>query len=277
MSRHHFTVDVEEYFHVSAFEGTVARSDWERLPSRLDAPMEWLLQLLAEHRVRATFFFLGWMAARRPFLVRRVADLGHEVASHGWGHERVTTQAPDAFRRSVRDTRMLLEDLGGTEVVGFRAPSFSIPPAHDWAFDVLLEEGYRYDSSVFPATRVDGNGRPGACGVPHWIARPSGRVAEFPPTTLRVAGLTIPAGGGGYFRILPYAVTRAALRACDRDDVPGTLYFHPWELDADQPRLRAPLFARIRHYTGLHRTRGRLRRLVQEFSFQRICDSALVA
>jgi polysaccharide deacetylase family protein (PEP-CTERM system associated) len=275
--RHHFTVDVEEYFQVSAFEGSVSRSSWDGIDSRVQLPMLILLDLLATYKARATFFFLGWVASRHPNLVRRVAAAGHEVASHGWGHERVTVQRPEDFRDSIRHTKQLLEDLTGQPVIGFRAPSFSIRGASEWAFDVLLEEGYTYDSSVFPARRMDGNGWEDAQFAPHWIDRPSGRVAEFPPTTLRRFGMTIPAGGGGYFRLLPFALTSAALHDCERLGVPGTLYFHPWEIDPTQPRVRASAFARFRHYTGLKNTLGRLERLLDEFSFQPMRDTRLVS
>jgi polysaccharide deacetylase family protein (PEP-CTERM system associated) len=277
MQRHHFTIDVEEYFQVSAFEGSVERAAWDAMPSRVQLPMLILLDLLAEHDARATFFFLGWVADRHPNLVRLVASAGHEIASHGWGHERVTTQRPHDFRDSVRTTKVLLEDLTGQAVIGYRAPSFSIAGANAWAFDILLEEGYAYDSSVFPARRLDGNGDASMRPMPHWIDRPAGHLAEFPPTILRRFGMSIPAGGGGYFRLLPFAVTRAALLDCERAGVPGTLYFHPWELDPAQPRVAAPALARFRHYTGLKRTVGRLERLLKQFEFQPIRETRIAA
>jgi polysaccharide deacetylase family protein (PEP-CTERM system associated) len=277
VQRHHFTVDVEEYFHVAALERTIARDRWDETPSRLAAPALELLDLLAANAATATFFILGWVARRHPDLVRRIVRSGHEVASHGWAHERVPTLTPAAFRTDVRDSKRLLEDIGGASVLGYRAPSFSIVPGLEWAFDILLEEGYTYDSSVFPGPRLDGNRSRGANFDPYWITRPAGRLREFPPTVLRRLGMTIPAGGGGYFRILPYGLTQAALRDHERRGVPGTFYIHPWELDPDQPRVRASALSRVRHYTGLSRTRARLQRLLAEFSFTTIRESGIPA
>ena len=269
---HHFTVDVEEYFQVSAFESRISRDAWSRLESRAARSVGDLLELLARHGVRATFFILGWLGERHPEVIRRIAQGGHEIASHGWDHRRVTEQAPDEFRRSVRRTKQVLEDLSGMVVLGFRAPSFSITPGYEWALDILIEEGYRYDSSLFPVRRP-GYGYPNGQRDPHWLERPAGRLLEIPPAVLRRWGVTVPAGGGAYFRLLPYALTRAALRDCERRGVPGTFYLHPWELDAAQPRIAAPLFTRLRHYTGLSRVAGRLDRLLREFRFTAACDT----
>ncbi len=271
VTRHHFTVDVEEYFQVSAFEPIVRREDWGGFDSRVAIGVGQLLELLARHDARGTFFVLGWVARRHPGLVREIAAAGHEIASHGWAHERVTTLAPDAFRTSVRRAKATLEDLTGAQVLGYRAPSFSIVPGREWALDVLVEEGHRYDSSLFPVARP-GYGYPGAAPDPHWLERPAGRLAEFPPATLRGGPWRIPAGGGAYFRVLPYGLARRALAACERRGVGGTFYVHPWELDAEQPRLRAGLVARVRHYTGLARTRPRLERLLGDFRFTSIAD-----
>lgn len=272
MSVHHFSVDVEEYFHVSAFEPFVPYETWDGFESRVSASVARLLELLARSQSRATFFVLGWLAERHPGLVRRIAAAGHEVASHGWDHARVTRQTPLAFRDSVRRTKILLEDLSATPVLGFRAPSFSIVPGHEWALDVLLEEGYRYDSSLFPVRR-NGYGYANGHRDPHWIERPTGRLVEVPPATLKRWGAHLPAGGGAYFRLFPYAVVQAALRDCDRRGVPGTFYIHPWELDADQPRLDVPLLTRLRHYGGLRSTYPRLERLLAEFRFTAIVDT----
>src|SRR3989475_5497503 len=250
MVRHHFTVDVEEYFQVSAFESTVRRCDWSRFESRLTGSVSRLLDLLARHEARGTFFVVGWVAERQPDLVRRIALAGHEIASHSWDHARVTDQSPLTFRDSVRRAKYLLEDLAGAPVLGFRAPSFSIVPGREWALDVLIEEGYRYDSSLFPVRRPGygyANGHPD----PHWLERPVGRIAEVPPTTLRRWGTNVPAGGGAYFRLFPYAVVRAALRDCAHRGAPGTFYIHPWELDPDQPRIAVPWPTRVRHYGGV--------------------------
>ena len=271
--RHHFTVDVEEYFQVSAFESTVAPSDWDRFALRTPALVPPLLDSLARHRARGTFFMLGWLADRLPGVVRDIHRAGHEIASHGWDHRRVTTQQPAEFRASVRRTKERLESLTGAPVLGFRAPSFSIVPGLEWAFDVLIEEGYRYDSSLFPVRRSGGYGYPGAQRSQHRITRPAGTLLEFPLTTLRRFGVSIPAGGGAYFRILPYGLVHAAFSESERNGTPGTFYLHPWELDPEQPRVAAPWLSRARHYTGLRRTKPRLERLLSAFQFTAIADS----
>ncbi len=266
---HHFTVDVEEYFQVSAMEPHVPRARWDSIPGRMEAGTRQLLEMLAEHGARGTFFVLGWIAERHPALVRDIAAAGHEVASHGWGHRRVTHLTPEQFRRSVRASREVLEDLAGAPVLGYRAPSFSIAAGCEWALDVLLEEGYRYDSSRFPIRRR-GYGFAGGGRDPHWLEREAGRLGEVPPATLRVGGSNLPAGGGAYFRLFPYALVRAAFREAERRGAPATFYIHPWELDPEQPRIPVPLTTRIRHYGGLRRTVPRLRKLLGEFRFQPI-------
>jgi polysaccharide deacetylase family protein (PEP-CTERM system associated) len=266
---HHFTVDVEEYFQVSALEPAVPRSEWDRMESRIEASMAQLLALLAAHRVRGTFFVLGWIAERYPHLVRAAAEAGHEIASHGWDHRRVTELTPAEFRDSVRRSREILERLSGRPVAGFRAPSFSIVAGREWALDILLEEGYRYDSSLFPVRRP-GYGYRGGRRDPHWLERPAGRLAEVPPATLSRFGANLPAGGGGYFRLLPYALVRSAFMEAERRGVPATFYIHPWEWDPEQPRIAVPPLTRIRHYGGLHRTWDRMRRMLGEFRFTTI-------
>lgn len=269
---HHFTVDVEEYFQVSAFDSALARADWWRQPTRVEPAIDRLLELLAERQARGTFFVLGWLAAQHLDLVRRIADAGHEIASHGWDHRRVGDQSALAFRWSVRHAKVVLEDQIGREVLGFRAPSFSIVPGREWALDILAEEGYRYDSSLLPARRP-GFGYTDGERDPHWIRCDGGRLAEVPPATLRWMGLNFSAAGGAYFRLLPYGVTQAALRQCERRGEPGTFYIHPWELDPDQPRVDVPWLTRLRHYGGLERTEARLRRLLAEFRFVAIEDT----
>lgn len=271
MIAHHFTVDVEEYFQVSAFERFVPRERWHTFESRLAAPLERLLRLLAAHDTRATFFVLGWLAERHPDLIRRLHASGHEIASHGWGHRRVTTLDREAFRDSVRRSKNALEDLTGSPVLGYRAPSFSIVPGREWALAILVEEGFRYDSSLFPVRRA-GYGYPGGRRDPHWVDTPAGRLFEAPPATVRF-GLTLPAGGGAYFRLFPYALVRAALRSAAARGAPATFYIHPWELDPAQPRLAVPWRTRLRHYGGLERTEPRLRRLLAEFRFGPVRDS----
>jgi len=269
---HHFTVDVEEYFQVAAFESIVPRSDWGRLESRVADNVARVLELLARFEAHATFFVVGWVAERHPDVVRAIERGGHEVASHGWDHARVTEQTPVTFRDSVRRTKYLLEDLASAPVLGYRAPNFSIVPGREWALDILIEEGYRYDSSLFPIRRP-GYGYPNGRPDLHWLERTVGRIAEIPPTTLHWCGLHLPAGGGAYFRLLPYALVQAALRQCERRSVPGTFYIHPWELDPGQPRIDVPWLTRLRHYSGLSRAAGRLERLLGEFRFTSVRDT----
>lgn len=270
-ARHYFTVDVEEHFQVSAFEDRVARASWDAHESRVEANVARLLDLLAAHDARATFFVLGLVAERTPAVVHAIDAAGHEIASHGWDHRRVTDQSPEEFRTSVRRSKALLEQMVGRPVTGFRAPSYSIVAGREWALDVLAEEGYRYDSSLFPVRRP-GYGYADGERDPHWLERPAGRLAELPPATWRVLGANLPAAGGAYFRIFPYRLVRAALKQCEARGVPGVFYLHPWELDPEQPRLPVSVTARLRHYTGLRRTVPRLRRLLAEFRFTAIAD-----
>ncbi len=272
MTAHHFSVDLEEYFQVSAFESLVARSAWEGLESRVAGQVARLLELLAQHDARATFFVLGWVAERHAELIRTIARAGHEIASHGWDHARVTAQTPLQFRDSIRRTKALLEEITGEPVLGFRAPSFSIVPGREWALDLLIEEGYRYDSSLFPVLRP-GYGYPSGSPDPHWLDRSAGRLAEIPPTTLQWCGVRLPAAGGAYFRLLPYKLVRVAFRQCERRGAPGTFYIHPWEVDPAQPRLAVSWLTRVRHYGGLRRTAQRLGRLLTEFRFTAIRDT----
>lgn len=270
--QHHFTVDVEEYFQVSAFERHVARDSWDDFSSRLHVGMDRLLDLLDRHAVRATFFTLGWIAERHPDLVRRLAEQGHEVASHGWGHRRVTDLTPEAFRDSVRRTKAVLEETSRTEVLGYRAPSYSIVSGREWALDVLIEEGYGYDSSLFPVRRP-GYGYAGGSRDAHWLERPVGRLAEFPPSTRRILGWNVPASGGAYLRLFPLALIQSAFREAESRSSAGTFYVHPWELDPEQPRLAVPWSTRIRHYGGLGATAERIGHLLDAFAFGPVRDS----
>lgn len=270
MTRTHcFSVDVEEHFQVSAFEPHVPRDSWDRHPSRVVANTTRILELLARHGSRGTFFILGWVAERQPALVRAIAAAGHEIASHGWDHRRVTQLTPDEFRDQARRSKALLEQLGGSPVIGYRAPSFSIVAGREWALDVLVEEGYRYDSSLFPIRRP-GYGYAEGRRDPHWLDRAAGRLGEVPPATVRLAGVNVPAAGGAYFRLFPYALIRAGLREAESRGVSGTFYIHPWEVDPDQPRIPVPLKTRVRHYGGLSRTVPRLERMLSEFRFDAI-------
>jgi len=268
--RHHFTVDVEEYFHASAFEPFLPRSSWEGLKARLPHVLPRLLGSLEAKGTTGTFFVLGLVARRHPDLVRLLAANGHEVASHGWDHRRVTDLSPEEFRSQVRDSRALLQDLTGQAIHGYRAPSFSIVPGGEWALEILVEEGYRYDSSLYPVRRP-GYGYPGARRDLHRLSLKAGDLMEVPPATLRLAGANLPAGGGGTFRQFPYAMTRAAFRGASHRKEPTTFYLHPWELDSDHPEVHGiPWLTRVRHYRGLDRVDSRLEALLQDFRFQPI-------
>lgn len=266
---HIFTVDVEEYFQVHAFEGVVRRSQWPGLPSRVAHNVEVLLDLLAARNVIGTFFILGWVADRHPHVVRRIASAGHEIASHGWWHHRVTTLEPEEFREDVRASKLLLEDLSGQRVAGYRAPSFSITPDSQFAFEILLEEGYVYDSSVFPIRRSN-YGWPGAPPIPHVKQCVNGALFEFPLATSLWGNFRIPVAGGGYFRQFPFGIVRRAFEEHSAQGIPGVFYIHPWELDADQPRIRVGPLTRVRHYRGLKETPRRLELLLSEFRFTSI-------
>lgn len=265
------TVDVEDYFHVSAFEGSIRRADWAGFQQRVVNNTNTILDLLDEHKTKGTFFVLGWVAEEHPGLVPAIHGRGHEIACHGYGHELVNKLGPKRFREDIRRAKALLEDQCGARVSGYRAPSFSIVRESLWALDVLLEEGFRYDSSVFPI-RHDVYGIPGAYPHPHRIACLSGEMAEFPLSTVgfRFLGRTarFPVAGGGYLRLLPLVLFEKAIariNAIDRQ--PAVLYFHPWELDPEQPRIRARLKSRFRHYTNLATTLGKVRALVSRFRF----------
>ncbi len=263
------TVDVEDFFQVQALAGCFDRDDWASLPSRVEANTDKVLAIFADAGIKATFFMLGWIAERHPRLVRDIVAAGHELASHGYSHVPVFEQTPEEFRADVHRTKALLEDLGGTPVIGYRAASFSIGEANLWALGILSEEGYAYSSSIFPIVH-DFYGMPHA---PRFAFSPHrDRFLEIPMTTLSVFGRNLPFSGGGYFRLLPYAVSRWALRQVNsRDQQPVIFYFHPWEIDPAQPRPeRLPLKSRFRHYLNLHRMEGRLRRLLMDFPWGRV-------
>jgi polysaccharide deacetylase family protein (PEP-CTERM system associated) len=268
---HFFTVDVEEYFQVKALESAVSREEWISRPSRLAASIDALIESLDRHNARGTFFVLGWIAEHRPEVVRAIAGAGHEIASHGYWHERVTTLDRDTFREDISSSKKALEDLIGEEVIGYRAPSFSIIPGVEWAFDVLVEEGYRYDSSLFPIRRR-GYGYPGAPRIPHVIQRPAGRLAEFPLATTSIFRYPVPAAGGGYLRQFPLSVIRRAFREASERCEPATFYIHPWEIDPGQPRLSVSVVNRLRHYRGLGNALKRIDLILQEFSFVSIAS-----
>lgn len=263
------SVDVEDWFQVQAFAGVIDRASWDTIPRRVEANMDRILGDFARAGVQATFFTLGWIAERHPGLVRRIVAEGHELASHGHGHQPVHELTPEQFRQDLVRARGVLEDAGGVAVAGYRAPTFSIGPRNAWAFGVLEETGHRYSSSVYPV-KHDLYGVPDAPRFPY---RPGpGRLLEIPMTTLPVRGRNLPISGGGYFRLMPYALFRALLRRFHaRDGRAGVFYFHPWEIDPGQPRAEgAPWRARFRHTVNLHATAGRVERLLRDFRWDRM-------
>jgi polysaccharide deacetylase family protein (PEP-CTERM system associated) len=261
------SIDVEDYFQVSVFDGIVPRVEWDRMESRVVANTTRILDIFDEFHVRSTFFILGWIAERHPDLVKAIARRGHEVASHGYAHRLVYDQTQAAFRDDVRRAKALLEDASGRRVLGYRAPSYSITPRSLWALDVLLEEGYEYDSSIFPI-RHDRYGIPVSARRPYTIERKVGRLIEVPGSTTRLGPLNLPVAGGGYFRILPYWWTHWGIDRVNRlEHRPAIFYLHPWELDAEQPRLRAGRIGMFRHYRNIDKTESRLRQLLTDFRF----------
>lgn len=267
------TVDVEDYFHVSALSQVISRDDWPRMEYRAQRSTERLLQLFDEHSIKATFFVLGWVTKRSPELIRRIHDLGHEVACHGLTHELVYRQTPATFRVETEQSKKMLEDVTGSRVIGYRAASYSITAQSLWALDILCELGFQYDSSIFPIAH-DRYGIPGASTKPGVIRSPSGHeIVEFPLTTRQVLGMRVPVAGGGYFRLMPYWFTRWALRAVNRyDQMPFIFYLHPWEIDPEQPRFKASRLSRFRHYNNLNVCYERLERLVEDFRFTTVRD-----
>ena len=262
------TVDVEDYFQVSAFAPHIERSAWDRTPCRIERNIDRILDLLDQHKAKATFFTLGWLAQRYPRIVRDIAAQGHEVASHGQAHLRASDQSPSEFDIDIRGAKHLLEDTVGVEVRGYRAPSFSIGHKNLWAFDRITAAGYSYSSSVYPVQH-DHYGWPAA---PRFPFRVGCGLLEIPVTTARVFGRNLPAGGGGYFRLAPYALSRWAINRVNRvDRRPAIFYFHPWEIDPQQPRVKgAGMKTRFRHYVNLNRTEPRLRQLLSDFRWDRM-------
>ncbi len=266
--RNALTVDVEDYFHVAAFAQQIDPATWDRFPLRVEWNTHRLLDLFAEQDVHATFFVLGWVAERCPGLVRVIAERGHEVACHGYSHQLIYGQTPALFRAETIRAKACLEDQAQRPVLGYRAASYSITRRSLWALDILAELGFAYDSSIFPVH----HDRYGIPGSPRWPYRldtlSGGSIIEFPPSTLAVGGHRLPVAGGGYFRIYPYPLTRLALSRINRTEGrPFIFYLHPWEIDPEQPRIRAGWLSTFRHYTNLNRCEGRLRRLLRDFQF----------
>ena len=268
--RNAMTCDVEDYFQVSAFAPYISRDSWPARECRVEANVERILALFERHDVRATFFTLGWIAERYPAMVRRIVACGHELASHGYGHLRASDQRHDEFANDIRSSKALLEDIGGQRVLGYRAPSFSIGHANLWALDALHEAGYRYSSSIYPISH-DHYGMPDAPRFAFYPHGPDG-LLEVPITTVQLMGRNLPAGGGGYFRLLPYALSRWMMERVNRDDRQSALfYFHPWEIDPGQPRpagLGAK--ARFRHYINIDRMEKRIAHLARDFAWDRM-------
>jgi polysaccharide deacetylase family protein (PEP-CTERM system associated) len=265
------TVDVEDYFHVSAFSDHIDRNHWDSYPCRVEANTRALLGLFEKASVKATFFVLGWVAERYPALVRDIASAGHEVACHGYSHELVYRQTPAVFRDETRRAKEVLENIIQQPVNGYRAASYSITPKSTWALDVIAELGFRYDSSIFPV-RHDRYGMPGARREPHVLKTPAGHtLVEFPLSTLQAFRYRLPVAGGGYFRLFPYWFTRYALgRINNADRLPFIFYLHPWEIDTNQPRVQAGRLSRFRHYQNLDRCEQRLVALLKDFSFDTV-------
>jgi polysaccharide deacetylase family protein (PEP-CTERM system associated) len=262
------TIDVEDYVHVSAFAHVIRISDWDRHESRVERNTRRLLELFGEHGVKGTFFVLGWVAQRHPAIIREIAAHGHEIACHGLTHQLVYNQTPEVFREETHAAKALLEDIAQQPVLGYRAASYSITARSLWALDILVDLGFRYDSSIFPV-RHDRYGISGARVEPYLHATPSGHtIVEFPLTTKDLLRYRLPIAGGGYFRLFPYALTRSAFRSINRRERrPFIFYLHPWEIDPDQPRIRAGWLSMFRHYNNLDKCEARLAELLRDFRF----------
>ena len=270
---HILSVDVEDYFQVEAFAGSVGRDSWSQWPSRVVANTQRVLDLFEEYDAKATFFFVGWVAERFPHLVREVQSRGHEIACHSYWHRTVYSLSPEEFRADTRLAKRIIEDAAGVEVRGYRAPSWSITKSCLWALDILAEEGFTYDSSIYPIHH-DLYGVPGAKRFPYAHVCGNGlKLREFPPATLRFAGTNFPVAGGGYLRIFPSVFTEHAFRTFEKNyGEQVVVYLHPWELDPEQPRIHGPLKSRLRHYTNLDRMRGKVAAVLSRHRFQRFSD-----
>jgi len=259
------TVDVEEYFQVHNFAGVVHRDKWDSYESRVEAEVDKVLNLLSEAETRATFFVLGWVAERHANMVRRIQRAGHEIATHGYEHQLIYRQTPEEFAADLRRSIEIIGNITGEQVLGYRAPSFSITQANLWALEIIREQGLKYDSSIFPLVIHDRYGIAVAARHPHLLEN---GLWEFPIATIPILGKNIPVGGGGYLRVLPYSMVRWALKRINAEGQPFVIYFHSWELDPDQPRIRhVPLFYRFRHYVNLNKMENCVRALLRDFQF----------
>ena len=268
--RNALTVDVEDYFHVSAFSGSIDQQDWGSHPLRVDDNTRRLLDIFDEYNVKATFFVLGWVAERTGSLIREIADRGHEVACHGYSHQLVYNQTPDVFKGETIRSKKILEDIIQSGVRGYRAASYSITDRSVWALDILAEAGFDYDSSIFPI-RHDRYGMPDAPKSPYRMKTPAGHdLIEFPLSTAKIFQYRLPVAGGGYFRLYPYWLSKAGLNQINSQKKPFIFYLHPWEIDPGQPRINASWFARFRHYNNLEKCETRLRALLNDFSFDTV-------
>ncbi len=269
------TIDVEDYFQVEAFASVIDPQNWKDYPSRVGLNTKKILDILDESQTKATFFCLGWVAERQPHLIKEIAARGHEIASHGYDHQPVYRKSPQTFRADVKETKQILEDLTGKPVSGYRAPTYSITKKTLWALEILAEEGYRYDSSIFPI-KHDLYGIPDAPRFPFNINtfHVKTKLIEFPLTTLRILNLNIPIAGGGYFRLFPYTFIKKALRHINnKEKQPFIFYLHPWELDPNQPRINHISWrSRFRHYVNLDKTEGKFRKLLSDFRFSTVLE-----
>lgn len=272
--KHAMTVDVEDYFHVAAFSDVIDINKWSDYPCRVERNTDILLELFKRKDIKATFFVLGWVAERYPCVVKKIADQGHELASHGYSHQLVYSQTPAIFKEETYKSKLILEDISQQAVNGYRAASYSITAKSLWALDILAELGFTWDSSIFPI-RHDRYGMPNSPEQPYQIKTNFGNLTEFPLTTAKVLGLSIPAAGGGYFRQYPYCVSKYLFNRASLNQTRSQIfYLHPWEIDQDQPRVKgASIFSRFRHYTNLKRCLPRLERLVDDFNFSTVSES----
>jgi len=266
------TVDVEDYYHVSAFSDVISKSDWGKYESRVANNTKILLELFSDFKIKSTFFVLGWVAERNPDLIRDIAGEGHEIASHGYSHQLIYNQTREKFKEETLRSKHILEDIIQKPVNGYRAASYSITQKSKWALDILAEIGFEYDSSIFPI-RHDRYGIPEATTKPHLITTQAGNcIIEYPLSTLKIFGYSLPVAGGGYFRLYPYALTKLALERINKQNEPFIFYLHPWEIDPEQPKINASYLSKFRHYNNLHKCRTRLSKLLSEFKFDTVSN-----